>query len=187
MSRPWPCATDRRHPAADSREGQRGASLVTALLLLLTLTLLGVMALNSSRVDTRIVSNTLAPQEARQRAEMGLGWAQEQLREQAAAWNTLLASGPPDANGWVELLDAALPVGVAIPSGVHIFLKDDDDLDHSAVQDTNGVIIVRVRGTAGDPGDRDYAAETLEAAFQRPGFDTSYAQQGGNEGNTGVD
>jgi hypothetical protein len=186
MSRPWPCATERRLRGTGDRAAERGASLVTALLLLLVLSLLGVMALNTSRVDTRIVNNTLGPQEARQTAEMGLGWVQEQLREQREEWNTLLASRPPDASGWVELLDAALPAGVTIPPGVQVFLQDDDDLDNDATVDTNGVILVRVRGASGDPTDRDYVVETLEAAFQRPGFDTSYAQQGGNAGNTGV-
>jgi hypothetical protein len=73
-----------------------------------------------------------------------------------------------------------------MPAGVQVFLRDDDDLDNSATQDTNGVILVRVRGASGNPTDRDYVLETLEAAFQRPGFDTSYAQQGGDAGNTGV-
>ncbi|HEX9592085.1 MAG TPA: PilX N-terminal domain-containing pilus assembly protein [bacterium] len=186
MSRRWPCATDRRLYRGDSGRAERGASLVTALLLLLTLSLLGVMALNSSRIDTRIVSNTLGPQQARQTAEMGLGWAQEQLRQQRGEWNTLLASRPPGADGWIQLLAAALPAGVTIPAGVQVFLRDDDDLDNSATQDTNGVILVRVRGASGNPTDRDYVLETLEAAFQRPGFDTSYAQQGGDAGNTGV-
>jgi len=166
--------------------GQRGATLVTSLLLLLTLTIVGMIALNSARVDTRILNNTLGPQEARQTAEMGLGWVQEQLRQGANDWDALLASRPPDANGWIELLDAALPAGVHIPPGFRVFLRDDADLDGSATQDTNGVILVRVRGAAGNPADRDYAVETLEAAFQRPGFETPYAQQGGNAGNTGV-
>jgi Tfp pilus assembly protein PilX len=186
MSRPWPCATDRRRDGADAGGAERGASLVTSLLLLLTLSLLGVMALNSARIDTRIVNNTLGPQQARQTAEMGLGWAQEQLRQQREEWDTLLASRPPDANGWIELLDAALPAGVTVPAGVQVFLQDDDDLDTNPTEDTNGVILVRVRGASGDPTDRDYVVETLEAAFQRPGFDTTYAQQGGDAGNTGV-
>lgn len=166
--------------------GEVGATLVTTLLLLLTLTLVGMIAVSSTRVDTRILNNTLGPQEARQTAEMGLGWIQEQLRQGADDWDALLASRPPDANGWIELLDGALPAGVHIPPGVHVFLRDDADLDGSATQDTNGVILVRVRGAAGDPADRDYAAETLEAAFQRPDFSTPYAQQGGDAGNTGV-
>jgi len=199
MPRPSPSATERSVSGAGlayrreasrtipfAAPGERGATLVTSLLLLLTLTLVGMLAVSSTRVDTRILSNTLGPQEARQTAEMGLGWIQEQLRQGADDWDALLASRPPDANGWIELLDAALPAGVQIPPGIHIFLRDDADLDGSATQDTNGVILVRVRGAAGDPADRDYAAETLEAAFQRPGFDTPYAQQGGDAGNTGV-
>ena len=186
MSRPWPCATDRRLRARRASAAERGASLVTTLLLLLTLSLLGIMAINSSRIDTRIVGNTLGPQAARQTAEMGLAWAQEQLRQERDAWDALLASRPPDANGWVELLDAALPAGVTIPPGLQIYLQDDDDLDGSATVDSNGIILVRVRGASGDPTDRDYVVETLEAAFQRPGFHSSYAQQGGDAGNTGV-
>jgi hypothetical protein len=187
MSRPWPYATERRCVVAGRWCGEGGATLVTTLLLLITLSLLGVMALNSARIDTRIVNNTLGPQEARQTAEMGLGWAQEQLRQQREGWNTLLASRAPDANGWVELVDEALPPGASIPPGVKIYLRDDDDLDNRAETDTSGVILVRVRGEVGDNTDRDYAIETVEAAFQRPGFDTSYAQQGGNAGNTGID
>jgi hypothetical protein len=165
---------------------QRGATLVTTLLLLLTLTVVGMIALSSARVDTRILNNTLGPQEARQTAEMGLGWAQEQLRQGAGDWDALLASHPPDPNGWIPLLDAALPAGEHVPPGVTVALRDDADLDGNATQDTNGVILIRVRGAAGDAGDRDYVVETLEAAFQRPGFDTPYAQQGGDAGNTGV-
>jgi Tfp pilus assembly protein PilX len=187
MSRPWPCATDPQLCRIPVRAAERGASLVTLLLLLLTLSILGMMALNTSRIDTRIVSNTLGPQQARQTAEMGLGWVQEQLRQQRDEWDTLLAACPPDANGWIDLCDAALPAGVTIPAGVKVFLQDDNDLDGDATVDSNGVILVRVRGAYGDPTDRDYVIETLEAAFQRPGFHSSYAQRGGDAGNTGVD
>jgi len=185
MSRPWPCAIDRARLRARTTGRERGATLLTALLLLLTLTVVGMLALNSARVDTRILNNTLGPQAARHTAEMGLGWVQEQLRQGLDDWDALLA-WPADPNGWIPLVDAALPAGVVVPPGVTIAYRDDADLDGSATQDSNGVILVRVRGAAGDPGERDYVVETLEAAFQRPNFDTPYAQQGGDAGNTGV-
>jgi hypothetical protein len=185
MSRPSLCGIDPGRLWVGTVRREHGATLVTTLLLLLTLTILGALALNTSRVDTRIVMNTLGPQEARQTAEMGLGWVQEQLRQQQTDWDALL-SWPPDPNGWIPLADAALPPGVSIPPGVRVSFQDDNDLDNDPTQDTNGVILVRVRGASGNPTERDYAIETLEAAFQRPGFDTSYAQRGSDAGNTGV-
>lgn len=55
--------------------GQRGATLITAMVLLLILTLLGVTALNTTTLEERMAANTQEQMRAFQAAESGLSAA----------------------------------------------------------------------------------------------------------------
>ncbi|RMF80403.1 MAG: hypothetical protein D6739_10295, partial [Nitrospirae bacterium] len=97
--------------------GEVGAALATVLLLLVSLTVLGIAAVTAARLDTRIVASTLGPEQARARAEEGIAWAEGYLRGRAV-WDPLL-----DPAGWSPL---PLP---ATAAGFTVWVRDDDDLD----------------------------------------------------------
>ncbi len=152
--------------------GEAGAALVTVLLLLVSLTVIGIASLATARLDTRIVTSTVGPATARSRAEEGVAWGEAYLRR-AATWDPLL-----DPAGW-----APLP---APGPDFQVSVQDDDDLDGDPGRDTNGVILVRAVGRVGAAGTRDASQVTLEVALRRPGFTTYYPQAGGGAANTGT-
>jgi len=142
------------------------------LLLLVSLTVLGIAALATARLDTRIVTSTLGPTTARVRAEEGVAWGESYLRR-TASWDGLL-----DPAGWALLPAPAGPFQVSV--------RDDDDLDGDPGRDTNGVVLLRSVGRVGAAGARDATQVTVEAGLRRAGFTTYYPQAGGGAGNTGT-
>jgi len=158
--------------------GEAGAVLVMVLLVLVSLTVLGMAGLATARLDTRIVTSTVDPTTARVRAEEGVAWGESYLRR-AASWDGLLNPG-----GW-----AILPNPSPNPSpnpGYQVSVRDDDDLDGDPGRDTNGVVLLRSVGRVGLPGERDATQVTVEAGLRRAGFTTYYPQAGGGAGNTGT-
>ncbi len=152
--------------------GEAGAALVMVLLILVSLTVLGIAGLATARLDTRIVTSTVGPTTARVRAEEGVAWGESYLRR-AVSWDALL-----DPAGW-SLLPNPNP-------DYQVSVRDDDDLDGDPGRDTNGVVLLRSVGRIGAAGERDGSQVTVEAALRRAGFTTYYPQAGGGAGNTGT-
>jgi len=152
--------------------GEAGAALVMVLLLLVSLTVLGIAGLATARLDTRIVTSTVGPTTARVRAEEGVAWGESYLRR-AASWDPLL-----DPAGWAPLPNPPSP-------DFQVSVRDDDDLDGDRGRDTNGVVLLRSVGRVGLPGSRDATQVTVEAGLRRSGLTTYYPQAGGGAGNTG--
>jgi len=153
--------------------GEAGAALVMVLLLLVSLTVLGIAGLATARLDTRIVTSTVGPTTARVRAEEGVAWGESYLRR-TGSWDGLLNPG-----GW-----AILPNPSPNP-GYQVSVRDDDDLDGDPGRDTNGVVLLRSVGQVGLLGGRDATQVTVEAGLRRAGLTTYYPQAGGGAGNTG--
>jgi len=154
------------------KSGEAGAALVMVLLLLVTLTVLGIAGLATARLDTRIVTSTVGPTTARVQAEEGVAWGESYLRR-TPGWDALL-----DAADWSPL---PAPAG-----GFQVSVRDDDDLDGDLGRDTNGVVMLRSVGRVGAAGTRDDSVATLEVGFRRPGYATYYPQAGGGATNTGT-
>lgn len=152
--------------------GETGAALVMVLLILVSLTVLGIAGLATARLDTRIATSTVGPTTARVRAEEGVAWGESYLRR-AASWDALL-----DPAGWFLLPNPN--------SDYQVSVRDDDDLDSDPGRDTNGVVMLRAVGRVGAVGERDGSQVTVEAALRRAGFTTYYPQAGGGAGNTGT-
>jgi hypothetical protein len=166
-----------------SNTAERGASLVTTLLLLISLSVLGLAALTASRNNTKVVTNDHLHKQLYAAAEAGLEAGRAQMIQQAvgSSWDVLLANPAP----------AMQSVVVPGMNGVlyeYEFLDDVDEAPNNGATDANGMILVRSWGyldnapPAGrSPNDPQVV---LEAGYFRAGAAANYAQENIDAGNT---
>lgn len=162
---------------------ERGASLVTTLLLLISLSVLGIAALTASRTSTKVVANDNLHKQLHAAAEAGLEAGRAHMIQQAvgSAWDDLLTNPAP----------AQQAVAVPGMNGVfyqYEFRDDVDEAPNNGATDANGTILVRAWGyidsapPAGlSPND---AQVVLEAGYFRAAAAASYAQENVDAGNT---
>jgi len=166
-----------------SKAPERGASLITTLLLLISLSVLGIAALTASRTSTKVVTNDNLHKQLYTAAEAGLEAGRANMLQQAvgAAWDNLLANPAP----------AQQPVAVPGMNGVfyqYQFLDDADEAPSNGASDANGMILVRSWGyidTAAPVGlSPNDPQVVLEAAYFRAAASANYAQENVDAGNT---
>ncbi|MGD2062541.1 MAG: PilX N-terminal domain-containing pilus assembly protein [Nitrospirota bacterium] len=171
-----------RNPLS-SKAAERGASLVTTLLLLISLSVLGIAALTASRTSTKVVANDNLHKQLYAAAEAGLEAGRAQMIQQAvgSAWDALLANPAP--------ADQA----VAVPGMIDIlyqyqFLDDADEAPNNGATDANGMILVRSWGYIDSAPPAGLSANdaqvVLEAGFFRAAATANYAQENVDAGNT---
>lgn len=160
---------------------ERGASLVTTLLLLVSLSVLGIAALTASKTSTQVVSNDNLHKQLTTAAEAGLEAGRAAMMQHAVGvvWDNLLANPAP-----------ALQAVNAGMNGVfyqYQFL-DDNDGDNNSATDANGLILVQAWGyvdsalPAGlSPNDSQVV---LQAGYFRAQAAANYAQENVDAGNT---
>ena len=168
------------HPMA--AVSQRGASLITTLLLLLTLSVLGIAALTASRTSTKVAANDNLHKQLSSAAEAGLeaGRSAMILTPIGTAWDGLLANPAPALQA------------VAVPGMTGVYYQyqflDDDDGDSNPDSDSNGMILIRATGyvdSAAPAGlSSNDAQVALEAGYFRPSAAANYAQENMDAGNT---
>jgi hypothetical protein len=88
---------------------QTGAALVVSLMLLVILTMLGISAMESTKLETKMATNTAEVNRALQMAEYGVSRVHNELRElvfnaQPTEISSVDLDGA-DANGFLELKD----------------------------------------------------------------------------------
>jgi Tfp pilus assembly protein PilX len=164
-------------------ETERGASLVTTLLLLISLSVLGIAALTASRTSTKVVANDNLHKQLSAAAEAGLEAGRAQMIQQAvgSAWDNLLTNPAP----------AQQAMAVPGMNGVfyqYQFLDDVDEVPNDDTTDANGMILVRAWGyidsaaPAGLSGND--AQVVLDAGYFRASAAANYAQENVDAGNT---
>jgi len=166
-----------------SKAAERGASLITTLLLILSLSVLGIAALTASRTNTKAVTNDNLHKQLYTAAEAGLEAGRAHMLQQAvgAAWDNLLANPAP----------AQQAVAAPGMNGVlyqYEFLDDADEAPNNAATDANGMILVRSWGYIDNalpvglsPNDPQVV---LEAGYFRAAASANYAQENMDAGNT---
>ena len=162
---------------------ERGASLVTTLLLLLSLSVLGIAVLTASRTSTKVVANDNLHKQLYAAAEAGLEAGRAQMIQEAVgtAWDDLLTNPAPAQQA------AAVP-GMNGVLYQYQFRDDVDEAPNDGATDANGMILVRSWGfvdsspPAGlSPND---AQVVLEAGYFRASAAANYAQENVDAGNT---
>lgn len=150
--------------AAKHRHSERGAALITALIILTLLTLIGIAATNTSTLETMISSSERSRTEALYAAEAGIEHARRNLKslfvDNNALKITLKLTGASTADpDWDFVLNGSL-VDAATDStyeGGALWIADGDlgsaylynvtawnnDDGGSATDDIDGVIMVR--------------------------------------------
>lgn len=160
---------------------ERGASLVTTLLLLVSLSVLGIAALTETRSGTKVAFNDALHKQLLIAAEAGLEAGRAVMIQQpvGGGWDNLLLNPAP-------ALTAVLMVGMG-----NIYYRyefaDDDDGDGNPNVDANGIILVRAYGyTDSVPNNPPpYQAQVeLEAGYFRSTANAAYAQENVDAGNT---
>jgi len=168
------------HPLHSSAR-ERGASLVTTLLLLVSLSVLGIAALTETRTGTKVASNDALHKQLLIAAEAGLEAGRAVMIQQ------------PVGSGWNNLLLNPAPALTATPmTGMtNVYYRyqfaDDADGDGNLAVDANGIILVRAYGyTDAVPNNPPpYQAQVeLEAGYFRSTANAAYAQENVDAGNT---
>jgi hypothetical protein len=162
---------------------ERGASLVTTLLLLISLSVLGIAALTASRTSTKVVANDNLHKQLHAAAEAGLEAGRAHMIQQAvgSAWDDLLTNPAP----------AQQAVAVPGMNGVfyqYEFRDDVDEAPNNGATDANGTILVHAWGyidSAPPAGlSLNDAQVVLEAGYFRAAAAANYAQENVDAGNT---
>jgi len=166
-----------------SKTSERGASLITTLLLLLSLSVLGIAALTASRTSTKVVTNDNLHKQLYAAAEAGLEAGRAHMLQQAvgSSWDNLLANPAP----------AQQAVAAPGMNGVlyqYQFLDDADEAPNDGTTDANGMILVRSWGYIDNAAPAGLFANdaqvVLEAGYFRAAAVANYAQENVDAGNT---
>jgi len=160
---------------------ERGASLVTTLLLLISLSVLGIAALTETRTGTKVATNDALHKQLLIAAEAGLEAGRGVMIQQVvgAGWNNLLLNPAPAL--------AAVPMAGMNNVYYRYEFADDDDGDGNFAADSNGIVLVRAYGyTDATPNNPPpYQAQVvLEAGYFRSAANAAYAQENVDAGNT---
>jgi len=155
--------------------------LVTSLLLLVSLSVLGIAALTETRTGTKVASNDALHKQLLIAAEAGLEAGRAVMIQQ------------PVGSGWNNLLLNPAPAFTAVPmiGMANVYYRyqfaDDADGDGNTNVDSNGIILVRAYGyTDATPNNPPpYQAQVeLEAGYFRSAANAAYAQENVDAGNT---
>jgi len=162
------------------RQRERGASLVTTLLLLVSLSVLGIAALTETRTGTQRAFNDALHKQLLIAAEAGLEAGRGVMIRQAVGtgWDNLLLNPAPAHT-------AVAMAGMANVYYRYEFADDEDDANPAT--DSHGIILVRAYGfTDGAPNNPPpYQAQVeLEAGYFRSTANAAYMQENVDAGNT---
>jgi len=151
-----------------SHKDQRGAILVTAMLLLLVLTIIGITAAQMTRMQERMAGNLRDQNLAFQGAEAGLRDAEELIRSRAALPDTCveapclfwarstLANVPAQDQEWWDDNSTELEADGDRSSAAHDMAELDSDpqfvIESLGLADPLGTVTVG----EGPPGGRDF-------------------------------
>jgi len=166
---------------ADPRRSQRGAALITALLLLVIMTVVAVSAVGTNVMEQRMAGNLRDSAVARNAAMSGM--QAELLRLAEGACTT--------ATGFSDELGAESPPREAVGGGYfeHVIVNNVDDPGYEEGglgADTDGVAILQVTGRAGpaEGGQEPPARAMLEMVLQRSVDGSPYVLR--SEGNLSI-
>jgi len=166
-----------------SQEAERGASLITTLLLLMTLSVLGIAALTASRTSTKVVTNDNLHKQLYAAAEAGLEAGRAHMLQQAvgSAWDNLLANPAPAQQ-------AVVAPGMNGVLYQYQFRDDADEAPNNGATDANGMILVRSWGYIDNAAPAGLSPNdpqvVLEAGYFRAAAVANYAQENVDAGNT---
>ncbi len=185
---------------------ESGFALITALLILVLLTIIGLAAINSSKTELNIAANDKQHKVAFYAAEAGVETGRAVLNTLREAdvgyWDLLLAQGTFTYNGdqlSTNPLPDDYPVATNNPNFVSLdpvvdilgsrtvgqnqdaeftlLVRDNEDLDNNPLVDTDGTLVLISAATYGD------AVASIETIIRYIGND-QYAQEYYNTENT---
>jgi len=149
---------------------QKGIALITAVFMLLALTVIGFVALNTSSIGFRITSNTRASKQAFYLAEAGAEVARELLRKKMASGSTLTAelnlvkgadgalANSNDISNFFNTDDLPFVNTTSLGTGSFKVYLTNDSLDGvTSPADTNGIVTLTSFG---------YGVDNSRAAVQ---------------------
>lgn len=175
----------------DRLRGQRGAALMTVLVVLFILTVLGMLALSTAGVDVRLAANERDYQQALYAAEGGIAHMRAILQSKLVSANQARLSA-----GQLPVWSFALvgPEGIAPAGGggftanlagyqyrVYVYDSGDTDGNDADGNDADGLIMVRSDVTG--PGGTRASVEMMLSATGTAESLTGYGgQAGGGQG-----
>ena len=166
-------------------KNQQGSVIVVAMIILVSLTIIGISATNMSTTEVQVSTNALLHNIAFYAADSGIETGRAALNtikmEDAGAWDNLLQGNEFTWNGeQVDTLDEVLDVEGGRTVGQATFtltVADNDELDGNDQVDTDDTVLLTSTATYRN------ATVTIETIVRGGG--EAYAQEHYNAGSSG--
>ncbi len=170
----------------------RGAVLITALFVLLLLTIIGIAATTTTTTDLQIAGNQKLHSMAFYAADAGIEAGRVLLndlkRADSGNWDNLLADqqliGQPDG---IKTLDQVIGGNNNVgPATFSLQVRDNNDLDDNPQVDTDDIVVLISQGVYEIPPGRVVAQVRIETEVRYVGGGDQYAQEHYGTDSSGV-